>query len=63
MQEYRIFLIEKNGHIAEAATILKCPDDQAAVEQAQQYLNGRAVEVWRGARRVIHLDPIHPPHR
>jgi hypothetical protein len=61
MQEYRIFLIDKNGRIAEPAKILECPDDQAAIEQAQQYLNGRAVEVWNGARRIVHLDPIDRP--
>ena len=42
------------------ATILECPDDQAAVDQAQQHLNGRAVEVWNGARMVVRLDPIRP---
>jgi hypothetical protein len=62
MQEYRIFLIDQNGRIAEPAKILKCSDDQAAVQQARQYLDGRAVEVWNGARRVVHLDPTHAPH-
>ena len=63
MQEYRVFLIDQNGRIAEPAQILECADDKAAVEQARQYLDGRAVEVWNGARRVVHLDPTHPPHR
>jgi hypothetical protein len=30
------------------------------VDQAQQHLNGRAVEVWNGARMIVRLDPIHP---
>jgi hypothetical protein len=60
MQEYRIFVIGRNGRITGPATILECPDDQAAVDQAQQHLNGRAVEVWNGARMIVRLDPIHP---
>jgi len=59
MQEYRIFLIGSDRRIAEAAKIVKCPDDQAALAQAQQYLDGRAVEVWKGARMIAHFDPIH----
>ena len=61
MHDYRVYLIDKNGHIGGPPTILKCPDDQAAVEQAKQYLDGRAVEIWDGARRVAHFDPIHLP--
>jgi hypothetical protein len=59
MQEYRIYLFDQHGHIDRPPTIVECADDQAAIEQAKQYLNGRFVEVWDGARRVIRLDPIH----
>jgi len=61
MHEYRFFLIDQNGRIAGPATILECLDDRAAVAQAQQHLNGRAVEVWNGARMVVRLDPILDP--
>jgi hypothetical protein len=58
MHDYRIFHIDKNGRIAGPATVVECPDDRAAVEQAQQYLDGRGVEVWKGARMVVRLDPF-----
>jgi hypothetical protein len=60
MQEYRIFLIGSDGRIAEPATIIECPDDEVAMTQAQQYLDGRAVEVWKRARLIAHFDPLHP---
>jgi len=60
MHEYRIFTFDENGRIAGPATILECIDGQAAVAQAQQQLNGRALEIWNGARMVVRLDPIHP---
>jgi len=61
MQEYRIFFIGSDRRIAEPAVIVECPDDQAALAQAQQYLDGYAVEVWKGARMIAHFDPIHSP--
>ena len=60
MHEYRIYILDENGRIAGPATVLECLDDQAAVAQAQQHLNGGAVEVWNGARMVVRLGPLHP---
>jgi regulator of RNase E activity RraA len=60
MHEYRIYILDENGRIAGPATTLECVDDRAAVAQAQQQLNGRALEVWNGARKVVRLDPVHP---
>jgi hypothetical protein len=58
MHEYRIFLLDQHGHIAGPARILECADDRAAAEQAKQYLDEGAVEVWDRARRIVRLDPI-----
>jgi hypothetical protein len=60
MHEYRIYTLDAKGHIAGPATTLECVDDQAAVARAQQLVNGRAVEVWKGARMVVRLDPLRP---
>jgi hypothetical protein len=59
MQEYRIFLIGSDRRIVGPAEIIECPNDEAAVAEAQQYLDGLAVEVWKGARMIAHFDPIH----
>jgi hypothetical protein len=58
MHDYRIFFLNDKGHVARPATIVECPDDEAALAQAQQFINGRAVEVWERARLVAHFDPI-----
>jgi hypothetical protein len=58
MQEYRIYLIDPAGRITQPAEVIECTDDEAAIAQAKQYINGRAVEVWRGAQRIVHFDPI-----
>jgi hypothetical protein len=60
MHEYRIFTLDENGRVAGSAMTLECIDDHAAVARAQQHLNGRAVEVWKGARMVVRLDPLRP---
>jgi hypothetical protein len=60
MHDYRIFTLDEKGRIAGPAMTLECVDDQAAVARAQQHVNGRAVEVWKGARMVVRLDPLHP---
>ena len=61
MQEYRIYKLGADGKIWSPPEIIKCMDDRAAIAHAKQLLNGTAVEVWQTARRIVHLDPIHPP--
>ena len=59
MPAYRFYIIGRDGDVAGPAPVVDCQDDQEAVEKAKQYLDGRAIEVWDGARLVAHLHPTH----
>ena len=53
------YIIGHDGDVAGPAPVVDCQDDQEAGEEAKQYLDGRAIEVWDGARLVAHLHPTH----
>ena len=56
MAHYRIYVLDSGDHISEPPEEVECADDQAAIERAQSLLNGRAIEVWEGARCVARLE-------
>ena len=60
MPIYRIYALDSTDHIFRPPIVLECDDDQAAIEEAKQLLNGAAIEVWEQKRRVVRLEP-HPP--
>jgi len=49
---YRVFLIDRNGHISRPAEHIDCSDDQEAIEKAQRLVDGHDVELWDGVRLV-----------
>jgi hypothetical protein len=51
MQDYRAYLIDRNGRIL-SRTDLTCRDEEAAKEQAKQLLDGHDVELWQRDRRI-----------
>jgi hypothetical protein len=53
MPHYRIYVTTTDGHITEPATLIECDDDQEAIGKAKQFVNGRAVELWEGARFIV----------
>jgi hypothetical protein len=59
MPEYRVYTIDRNGHIAGLPAIIEALDDQAAREKAKLGLNGHTIEVWIGPRRIAKFDPLH----
>jgi hypothetical protein len=61
MQAYRIYFFGSDGHITEPPKVVQYPSDEGALSEAQQHLDGRTVEVWKGARMIAHFDPIHSP--
>jgi hypothetical protein len=52
MAGYRLYFMDKQDHITEAVE-LECEDDSHAIRQAEPYLDGREVELWRRARVVM----------
>ena len=54
MGQYRFDLIDPAGEIAQSE-FLVCADDLDALDKAEALSADSAVEVWDGARRVLHV--------
>jgi hypothetical protein len=54
--EYRAYIIGDDGHFIDAAPLI-CGDDDAAVKQAEQLMNGRAIKLWSGERFIAKFEP------
>ena len=51
MPEYRACLIGEDGCVLRSVQLV-CPDDKTAKEYARQLVDGLAIELWQGDRRV-----------
>ena len=51
MTEYRVYIVDENGHFLRAVELV-CPNDDAAKEQAKQFVDGHDVELWQQDRRI-----------
>lgn len=60
MVEYRVYKLDGSGRIAFVPDIILCEDDDAAIIRARRDIDGHALEIWAGARRVA-LVPSIPP--
>jgi hypothetical protein len=52
MPDYRIYVLDKDGHIKKPPEHIVCPDD------AGEHLGGQSIEVWDHARFVTRLEPV-----
>jgi hypothetical protein len=52
MPEYRIYFLNKDGHIAGPADCIACPNDRTATEILKQRCHYGDVELWNGSRFV-----------
>lgn len=52
MAEYRLYRLDKDGHVLGPPEIITGDDDEAAIATAHQYVDGVAVELWDRSRRV-----------
>jgi hypothetical protein len=57
MPEYRIYTLSAGNRIAGPPRLIDCDNDQAAIKEAKQLINGKYLEVWQGARCVTRLRP------
>jgi hypothetical protein len=60
--DYRIYTIDKQGHISGPPTVVDCTDDDEVLKRAQLTINGADVEIWQDARLVVRL-PGDPERR
>jgi hypothetical protein len=55
MTDYRVYVVGNDGHFVRAVQ-LDCPDDNAAIESAKQFVDGLDVELWQRDRLVARFD-------
>jgi hypothetical protein len=51
MAEYRVYLVDRDGHFFDVVP-LKCANDSEAMEAAQVLADVQPVELWQLARKV-----------
>ena len=56
MSEYRVYIIATDGRLLRSVELL-CPDDEKAEEYAKQLVDGHAIELWQGTRKLARFDP------
>jgi hypothetical protein len=59
MPEFRIYTIGRDGHFSDAKNI-ECADDQEAIQEAQQAVDGHDVELWQRGRFIVRLSSVPP---
>jgi hypothetical protein len=55
MTYYRVYFIGNDGHFMSVIE-LDCPNDNAAIESARQFINGHDIELWQEDRKIAKLD-------
>ena len=51
MQDYRAYIIGRDGHI-QGRFEFHCSDDEEAKEHTKQYVDGHDVELWHRDQRI-----------
>lgn len=55
MQDYKIYILDKAGHIV-LAYDFHGSDDKAAMEESKKHSNKTAVEIWQRSRLIARID-------
>lgn len=53
MPLYRIYFVDADAHITRPPEIIEAASDQDACEKARQFVDGKAIEVWREDLLVV----------
>lgn len=53
MPHYRIYTTTPDGHLLGPAAVIECRDDEEAIGRAARSANGKAAELWEGARLIV----------
>jgi hypothetical protein len=64
MQQYLVIAFTRSNQIAGVSEIIECADDTAAIERTRGMVDGYAVELWQGARKIVRFEPetdLDPP--
>lgn len=58
MPDYRVYIIDHDGHFQNAVP-LECADDDAAMAKAKQLVDGHDVELWQRDRKIAAFAHKH----
>jgi hypothetical protein len=56
MAHYRLYILDEADHILRREEF-ELPDDQQALTKAKQFVDGKALELWSGAKRIARIEP------
>jgi hypothetical protein len=56
MNGYYAYVIGEDGHITNRVEVI-CDDDEEAKRRARQMVDGHAIELWQGARKIATFEP------
>jgi len=54
--EYRVYELDRGGHVDRPAKVIVHPDDEAAIEHAKRLVDGFDIELWQEARLVFKIE-------
>jgi hypothetical protein len=54
---YRVYVLNEAGRVGAPPHVIECDEDEEAIRQARQYLDGRAIEIWRESIIIARLEP------
>jgi hypothetical protein len=60
VNEYRIYVLDRDGHVTGPSKIVAFKTDEEALAHARQFLDGNTVEVWLGPRLAGRLNSDKP---
>jgi hypothetical protein len=58
--EYRLYLLDEDGHNNALPMIIECIDEQEALIRAMQFIDGKAGELWLRDRLILRLPSNAP---
>ena len=58
MQEFKAYIIDRDGHITGRVDLV-CEDEVSARHRAKQLVDGHAVELWQAKEKIDRFEP--PP--
>jgi len=57
MRDYSLYFLDHKNHIKDVVDF-ECADDDQAIEGAEQYRDGRDLELWQRARCVKKMPKL-----
>jgi hypothetical protein len=57
VNDYRIYILDSDGHVVGPSQIIFVETDEEAMARAKQFLNNQSLEVWLGPKLIGRLDP------